>query len=222
MQLKIQNSNTSAPYRIFVIGGIGAGKSSVCKALEGEYGFPVIDLDNVGHKILEDAEVVQKLRVAFSQGIFSEGNVDRKKLAEFAFSSAKNRAELEKITHPAILKRAEGLVDILAEKSNSSTVVIEVSAFRPENFEKYYYCDRDKIVLVTANFKSRIERLKTSRNISEEQIKLITEHQLSDKEFKKFSDIVIENSLDFEELNREICIFTDKISQFLTEESDPS
>ena len=204
MQSNIQNNSASVTRRIFVIGGIGSGKSSVCEILEEEYGFPVIDLDKLGHDILEDAEVKEAVRAAFGEGVFTEARIDRKKLGELAFSSEKNREELEAITHPAIARKAEEIAEKLTTEGNCSAVIFEVTAFREDEFKKYYFREGDLVVLVTADFDKRVVRLKDSRDLNEEQVRQITKQQLSDDEFKEFADVVIENNSDLNSLSRQM------------------
>ena len=82
--------------KIFVIGGMGAGKSTAARALANQ-GIPLIDLDKVGHQVLTWDVVKDELREAFGEGIFDEnGEVDRKALAAGSFAS---EHETHKLKH---------------------------------------------------------------------------------------------------------------------------
>ena len=71
----------------FVIGGMGAGKSTARKALTDE-GLAWIDLDQVGHEVLMWDTVKDDLRGAFGDDIFDEnGEVVRSALAAKAFAT---------------------------------------------------------------------------------------------------------------------------------------
>ena len=52
-------------------GGVASGKSAVA-ALLGENGFATIDADKVGHAVLEDPDVRQKLVERFGNGVMFE------------------------------------------------------------------------------------------------------------------------------------------------------
>jgi dephospho-CoA kinase len=85
-------------------------------------GFSEIDVDRVGHLILEDSGVKSKLRWHFGAGIFTpEGAVDRRVLGRLVFRDADELRILESIVHAPmsdevqrILKRRSGPVVINA------------------------------------------------------------------------------------------------------------
>ena len=73
--------------KLFLIGGMGAGKSTARKALTDE-GLAWIDLDQVGHEVLTWDTVKDDLRGAFGDDIFDEnGEVVRSALAAKAFAT---------------------------------------------------------------------------------------------------------------------------------------
>ena len=88
--------------KLFIIGGMGAGKSMVRKALVDE-GLPFIDLDQVGHSILTWDSVKEELREAFGDDVFDEtGEVNRRALAAKAFVAPSDTRKLNRITMPRI------------------------------------------------------------------------------------------------------------------------
>ncbi|MDD7369869.1 MAG: dephospho-CoA kinase, partial [Berryella intestinalis] len=88
--------------QIFVIGGMGAGKSTARKALV-EQGLAYIDLDKVGHEVLTWDVVKSDLVDAFGADILGEdGEVVRAALAQKAFVSPALTRKLNRITLPRI------------------------------------------------------------------------------------------------------------------------
>ena len=67
--------------KLFIIGGMGAGKSTARKALV-EQGLPNIDLDQVGHDVLLWDTVKSELVETFGEDILgADGEIDRRALA---------------------------------------------------------------------------------------------------------------------------------------------
>ena len=95
--------------KLFLIGGMGAGKSTARKALTDE-GLAWIDLDQVGHEVLMWDTVKDDLRGAFGDDIFDEnGEVVRSALAatgiiKFTFGLSFRRSQPRPLPrHPAVL-----------------------------------------------------------------------------------------------------------------------
>ena len=88
--------------KLFIIGGMGAGKSTARKALVDE-GLPFIDLDKVGHDVLMWDTVKEELVETFGEDILDEdGEVIRPALAKKAFVSPAETRKLNRITMPRI------------------------------------------------------------------------------------------------------------------------
>ena len=67
--------------KLFIIGGMGAGKSTARKALV-DAGLPYIDLDKVGHDVLAWDTVREELVDTFGVDIMDGDEVNRKALAD--------------------------------------------------------------------------------------------------------------------------------------------
>ncbi len=102
-------------------GAIATGKSTVAEVWE-EMGAKLIRADLVGHSVLSLPHVKEALRRRFGEGIFREGEVDRKALAERVFFDREALRFLNRLTHPEI-KRLIG--DEI--KSHKGIVVIEAA-----------------------------------------------------------------------------------------------
>lgn len=62
--------------KLFIIGGMGAGKSTARKALV-EQGLPYVDLDHVGHEVLAWDTVKDEIRETFGDDVFGEDGAIR-------------------------------------------------------------------------------------------------------------------------------------------------
>ena len=99
--------------KLFIIGGMGAGKSTARKALV-DQGLPYIDLDLVGHQVLSWDTVREELKETFGSDIFDEeGTVDRRKLAARAFASPAETRKLNRITLPRIEELFSDCADVV-------------------------------------------------------------------------------------------------------------
>jgi dephospho-CoA kinase len=97
---------------IGVIGGIGSGKSSVARWVADRHFGLVIDGDRLGHQVLEQSNVKDRLRDAFGPEIFDDtGGVIRSLLGRKVFGPTEShqaaRRTLEDIVHPEIRRRME-------------------------------------------------------------------------------------------------------------------
>ena len=84
-------------------GGIGCGKSTVSASLR-EDGLAVIDLDDLGHSLLEWPSVRRAVRSQLGADVMcADGRIERKRLSALVFSSAEKRRMLNRIIHPRML-----------------------------------------------------------------------------------------------------------------------
>ena len=141
--------------KLFLIGGMGAGKSTARKALTDE-GLAWIDLDQVGHEVLMWDTVKDDLRGAFGDDIFDEnGEVVRSALAAKAFATPAATRKLNTITMPRIEERYTDLIDGF-EAEGKPAVVVEYSVFR--NRQQSLAYGADVVMAVLAPLEVRIER----------------------------------------------------------------
>ncbi|HEX3133583.1 MAG TPA: dephospho-CoA kinase, partial [Planctomycetota bacterium] len=95
--------------RIGITGEPGAGKSALARQL-GALGGTVIDVDRLGHELLEHPRIKRDLARAFGEDILTgDGDVDRRALAAKAFANAESTATLNGIMHPPLAARAKAL-----------------------------------------------------------------------------------------------------------------
>lgn len=170
-------------------GKTGAGKSSVALLLK-EKGFFVIDGDLVAREIvLPGSEALGQLSAAFGKDIIlADGSLDRKRLAQRAFSSSENTALLNEITHPFIKKRFEELLH-KAEEEGFERAVIDAAALLESDCREL--CER--IIVVHADEKTRLERILRRDGITPEQALTRIRGQKDDDYYLSQADYVIVN-----------------------------
>ncbi len=171
---------------ICVTGKIGSGKSTVSKIVAEITGYEVIDVDKVGHEILESNDVKSEIRKVFSNEVFEGDKIDRKKLARIVFKNREKLKDLERILHPRMQKK-------VIEMVKGKDAVVDCALL--ERMDLLKICDF--IITVISKYEnSRIRK----PHLSDEDFKSIWENQND----IRMIGIVIENDGTFEDLKRKV------------------
>lgn len=171
--------------KIGITGGIGAGKTTVCKELE-KMGYPVFYSDDEAKNLMvENAEVVKQITALFGEDAYIDGQLNRVHLAKQIFTNNKLRENLNQIVHPAV-RRA--FVE-WSEAQDAELVFNEAAIL----FETGQYKTFDYTVLVTAPTSIRIDRVVKRDNTTPEEVQKRIDNQWSDEEKIKLSSFVIVN-----------------------------
>lgn len=177
---------------IGVIGGCGSGKSEVSNLFKNRFNAYIIDADEIAHNVIsKDSKAYKKIVNHFGKHILDDnGNINRSKLGKLVFADEKELKHLTEITHPYINEDIMNIINKLKNENKYSYIVLEITALGEGEIYSlideywYIYCDIDV----------RIERLLKYRNISTESAMNIISKQLSDEEFRKYADVIIDNS----------------------------
>lgn len=176
----------SEPFVIGVTGGICSGKSTVCALLRSG-GAKVIDADRIAHSLMAPGKpAFVKLVKAFGRGILGRGGkIDRRALAEEAFSSVKKLALLNGIAHPYILK------EIRARLNKSAGLTVLDAALLTETGMHRLV---DLVVFVKASKALRLERASRARGMDRERVLRIIAAQAPEVKKERLADFIIDNS----------------------------
>ena len=170
---------------IGITGGIGSGKSTVCRVFE-LLGVPVYYADDAAKELLDDGKIIEELSGLFGNAILSGKEIDKKALAELVFNDKEKLAKLNAVIHPAVGKHFEEW----QKQQGGSPYIIKEAAIL---FESNAYKQVDEVITVTAPVELRIKRAVQRLGITEEQVKERMNNQLSDEEKVKRSHYVIVN-----------------------------
>ncbi len=191
---------------IGVTGGVGAGKSTVLRYLEKNYGVAVIMADEVGRELMAPGKSVYKALVEnYGEGILKEAEaapdqageetqgtraIDTAVLAGIAFKDEDSQKRINAIEHPIIKEEiVHRIVEALACERVTG-VVVEAALLKEGGL-----CELcDEVWYVYARRAVRVERLRKSRGYSVEKCRAILKRQLTDKAFRSIADVVIDNS----------------------------
>lgn len=143
--------------RVAITGGPGSGKSTLARIFA-QRGAHVVSSDDVARSLMEPGEPVYVSIVRmFGHGVVREdGSLDRKKLAQLAFSEDRVR-DLEGIVHPAVLRWQAEWAAALEKTDPHGVAMVETALVFESN---YTSIDKrfDRIILVTASEATKKQR----------------------------------------------------------------
>ncbi len=130
-------------------GGFAAGKSTVSRMLQDQFGIPVIDVDQAGRRAVEESPaVLAALRDGFGDAYFTDAvTLNRKKLGELVFHDEQAMATLNRIVHPAMLTIVLAEMKQAAERTPQAPYVVVDAALL---FELDLHKKMDVVVTVWA------------------------------------------------------------------------
>ncbi len=186
---------------IGLTGGIGAGKSTVSDYLL-DKGFTVIDADKIARSMTEKgSETLQALTEAFGEDIlFTDGCLDRKKLAAIVFSDEKKRLVLEELTTKKVVQIIKEKITGLQEEGYEAPVFIDAPLLFESGADKL--CDA--VWLVDASIDIRIRRVMARDDVTSEEVKRRILNQMSSSEKIARSTDIIDNSKGKEALYEQV------------------
>jgi len=185
---------------IGVLGGIYSGKSTVAAEFA-KLGCKVIDADKIAHELLQKKAVREKIVSLFGRAILnSAGKIDHKNLAKVVFADAGKLSSLNKIIHPFVLKRAEGLIKQYNRQRPVKAIVLDMPLLVEIGWSKR--CDR--LIFVDCKRQIRIDRAEKMGVFDENQIKIRENFQISLDNKAGIADNVIDNNSDFSALVRQV------------------
>ena len=134
--------------KIGITGGIGSGKTTVCKVFE-TLGIPVFYADTVAKEIMvKDAILIEGIKSAFGEESYVNGNLQNKHIANIVFNDEKSLAQLNALVHPAVFRAFDEW-----EQQISSAVpyTLKEAALLFES-GSYQMCDKNILVTGGAGF----------------------------------------------------------------------
>ena len=176
------------PIWVGITGGIGSGKSTVCRFFQ-LLGIPVYSADDRAKWLMAyDQELKAKISSTFgNESYLSDGSVNRAFLAEKVFSDPEQVKKINSLVHPAVGKDFKSW----AEKQTAPYLLKEAALL----FETGAAEELDYVINVSSPLKIRVARVLTrDPHRSEAQINHIINQQMPDEEKSERSDFVIKNT----------------------------
>lgn len=149
---------SARPFVVGVTGGIGCGKSTICREFAA-LGAPIVDTDEVAREVVAQgtpglAAIVERFG---PEVLAADGTLDRRRLRSIVFADDASRRWLEALLHPLIRARTEEhvraakhpyclvCIPLLVERSGASRVDRVLVIDCPEEIQIARVMARDKL-----------------------------------------------------------------------------
>ena len=174
-------------WRIGLTGGIGSGKSTVARLLQGN-GAELIDTDAIARELTQAGGVAMPaLLGAFGQDLVEpSGALDRLKMRQLAFSDANIRRTLEGILHPLIREQA-------AKRASTSAAKLVVFDVPLLTESKRWRDQVDLVWVVDCSRETQIERVLQRPGWTASHVNDVIAQQASRAQRRACADVVLFN-----------------------------
>jgi dephospho-CoA kinase len=173
--------------KIGITGGIGSGKTTVCKIFE-TLGIPVYYADDRAKALMvEDKTLINEVKQAFGENAYLvDGTLNRAHISQIAFTNPLKLAELNAAVHPAVLRDGEKWHKV----QKGVPYTLKEAALLYESGSDAVL---DRIIMVFTPLNTRIERVLGRGGLTREEIEARIAKQMPDEEKMKKADFIIYN-----------------------------
>lgn len=173
-------------YRIGLTGGIGSGKSTVCKVFE-VLGIPYFSADEYARELVEnDIEIIREINNIAGRDLYADGSLDRQALAKLIFNNFDHLSRVNTIVHPKVFSAFMEW----SEKQVTPYVIMEAAILYESGGDMY----TDEVVAVTAPLEERVMRVTGRSKLSREEILARIDNQINQSVLEGRAKWIIDNS----------------------------
>ncbi len=196
--------------KVGITGGIGSGKTTVCKLFEA-LGVAVYYADDRAKFLMQHEHfLIDQLKQNFGEEIYDHGQLNRAMLAQKVFGNKEQLALLNSLVHPVVFRDTERWYqEQLTAKPpyvlKEAALLVETGAYKL----------LDQLIVVSAPLDVRLQRVVARDKVAAAEVTQRMNNQLAEEEKLKLADFVIENNSDLEALKIQV----EKIHQALIEQA---
>lgn len=175
-----------ATLRVAITGGIGSGKSFVCKRLEAA-GYPVFYCDDVAKHIIRTSPIVHDALVALigADVYDADGRLVKPVLAAYLCASPQQAAKVNAIVHP----RVADAFKVWTQQQTVPTVFMECALLFESGFDALV----DLTALVVVPQAVRLQRVMARDHVSAEKAQSWMDLQMPEAEKAARADFLLHN-----------------------------
>ncbi|HMN88777.1 MAG TPA: dephospho-CoA kinase [Saprospiraceae bacterium] len=180
-------SSVRRPLRVGITGGIGSGKSVVCKIFE-VLGIPIYYADERAKWLMvNDLNLMNAIRASFGNSTYdANGQLNRSYLADKVFHDEQQLQRLNALVHPAVARDSESWN---ALQVGIPYTLREAALIYEAGIDKQL----DKVIVVTAPLEVRIQRVMMRDRAPREAVEARISKQMPASEKVQRADFVIYN-----------------------------
>jgi dephospho-CoA kinase len=203
---------------IGIVGGVGAGKSTLCRWMVNHTQVGLIDGDRTGHDALLQPDVIIMISERFGQDVLNaEHQIERRILGAKVWGNSPDkiqaRQDLNHILHPQMEQQFEALIQQYQADLTKDVILFDAAIMLDVGWDRF--CDR--IVFLETLMIDREARVKVQRAWSKDDLVAREQSQLSLDEKKSQSDFIIDNTGSLENAGQQ---FLDFIQSLKTNTND--
>jgi len=171
--------------KVAVTGGIGSGKSTVCRMFQ-VLAIPVFEADRVAKQLMvDDAALRAAIIERFGEAVLGANGLDRQALANIVFQDPAALADLNGLVHPAVRKAFAQW----AGEQHASYVIMEAAILAETGGHTAF----DHVIVVSAPQDIRLARVMARDGVGEEAVLARMRNQASEQERIRIANDVIMN-----------------------------
>lgn len=171
--------------KVGITGGIGSGKSVVCRMFE-TLGIPVFNADNAARMLMEtDEQLVADIQNLLGSHVYAGGKLNREAVSAMIFKDPQLLQQLNGLVHPVTVAYGREWMN----KQQSPYIIKEAAIF----FESGTNKDMDIMVGVYAPRDLRMARTMQRSNLTMQKVESIMQRQMDEEEKMALCDHVIVN-----------------------------
>lgn len=185
-----------------IVGGIGAGKTTVVTTIAQLHPTYVIGADEIGHQLLlKEGKAYEQVIEAFGPQILDEdGQIVRARLGAIVFGDEDKLSQLNQITHPLIYSEVASQLQWCKTQAKWDFIIVDAALLIEIGLIQLV----DSVIGVYASEEIRIERImKRGGGTLEEAQKRIASQKPWEM-FQKVSHFVIDNSFSYQTTKEKI------------------
>ncbi len=182
---------------IGLTGNIGSGKTEVAKIFE-QLGAKVYYADPIAKSLMvSNSFIREEIIEAFGKESYSaDGSLNRPYIAKQVFSDPEKLDLLNSIVHPEVIKEMQSIIDAEEKRMEHELIIIEAALIFEAGIELMF----DYVIMVRADEKMCIDRIRKRDGLSIDEIKNRMNSQIDSKKKEAESDFVINNNSTLEVL----------------------
>lgn len=202
-------------FRVGLTGGIAAGKSVALDRFA-ELGACVIDADVLAREAVAPGTVgLEEVVEAFGDGVLApDGSLDRARLGTIVFGDDEARRRLNGIVHPEVRRLSAEREALVAARDPRAVVVHDIPLLVETGQAESFHL----VAVVVAPEDVRLQRLVTSRGMSEDEARARIAAQATDAERLAVADVTLDGGGAPEALRTEVDALWERVVRETAEE----